>query len=57
VPKVNVSFKQTTKDMKIYTIVTSKEEQSEFVKEALGFYIKYLEGKEKGANINETLRR
>ncbi|HID0769594.1 TPA: hypothetical protein ACXC99_003691 [Clostridium botulinum] len=42
-PKINVSFKQTTKDMKLYTFVKSQEEQSEFIKIALDFYIKYLE--------------
>lgn len=44
-PKVNVSFKQTSKDMKLYTTVKGQEEQSEFIKRALEFYIKYLENK------------
>lgn len=41
--KVDVSFKKTTKDVKLYTTVMSQEEKSEFVKRALEFYIKHLE--------------
>ena len=41
--KVDVSFKKTTRDVKLYTTVISKEEKSEFVKKALEFYIKYLD--------------
>lgn len=44
-PKVNVLFKQTSKDMKLYTTVKGQREQSEFVKRALEFYIKYLENR------------
>ncbi|EKN43381.1 hypothetical protein [Clostridium botulinum] len=46
-PKINVSFKQTTKDMKLYDTVKKQEEQSEFIKIALDFYIKYLENADK----------
>lgn len=42
-PKINVSFKQTSKDMRLYTIVNSMEEKSDFIKDAIEFYIKYLE--------------
>ncbi|ACO84650.1 hypothetical protein [Clostridium botulinum] len=38
-------FKQTSKDMKLYTTVKGQGEQSEFVKRALEFYIKYLENR------------
>lgn len=41
--KVDVSFKKTSRDVKLYTTVISKEEKSEFVKKALEFYIKYLD--------------
>ncbi|KEH91699.1 hypothetical protein Z962_p0076 (plasmid) [Clostridium botulinum C/D str. BKT12695] len=45
-PKVNVSFKQTTKDMKLYSIVIAQEEKSEFVKRAIEYYLKQKEKKE-----------
>lgn len=45
--KVEVSFKQTSRDMKLYTEVISKEEKSGFIKDALEHYIKYLHLKEK----------
>lgn len=41
-PKINVSFKQTTRDMTLYTEVIAQEEKSEFVKKAIEHYIKYL---------------
>lgn len=37
VPKVNVLFKQTSKDMKLYTTVKGQGEQSEFLKELQNF--------------------
>lgn len=40
---IPVSFKKTTKDVKIYTYVSALEEMSDFVKDALEFYIKHLE--------------
>lgn len=49
--KIEVSFKQTTRDMKLYTEVISKEEKSGFIKDALEHYIKYLNLKEKD-NLN-----
>ena len=42
-PKVEVSFKQTSKDMKLYSTVMAEEEKSVFVKNAIQFYIKYLD--------------
>lgn len=42
-PKLEVSFKQTSRDMKLYTIAFNEEEKSDFVKKALEFYIKHLE--------------
>lgn len=46
-PKVDVSFKKTTRDMKLYLVVNSQEEKSDFVKDAIEYYLKYLEQKEK----------
>ena len=42
-PTLPVSFKKTSRDMKLYLAVMSKEERSDFVKKALEFYINYLE--------------
>lgn len=42
-PKVDVSFKKTSKDMKLYLAVINQEEKSNFIKQALEIYIKYLE--------------
>ncbi|MBY6773710.1 hypothetical protein [Clostridium botulinum] len=44
-PKINVSFKKTKKDMKLYDITISKEEKSEFVKKCIAYYIE-KEGEE-----------
>jgi hypothetical protein len=41
-PKLDISFKQTSKDMKLYAAVIAEEEKSDFVKRALEFYIKCL---------------
>ncbi|MEY8001633.1 hypothetical protein AB8U03_15795 [Clostridium sp. Mt-5] len=49
--KVDVSFKQTTRDIKLYTAVMSQEEKSEFVKKALEFYIKHLEKEKENGSI------
>lgn len=46
-PKINVSFKQTTRDMKLYTIANGKEEKSEFIKDAIEYYAEFLEEKDK----------
>ena len=42
-PKLDISFKQTSKDLRLYTRVMAEEEKSIFVKMAIEFYIKYLE--------------
>jgi len=47
VNKITVSFKSTTKDMKLFVTVNSQEEKSDFIKKALEYYIKYLD-KENG---------
>jgi hypothetical protein len=46
-PTLDVSFKQTSKDMKMYALVKAEEEKSDFVKKALEFYINYLENNRK----------
>lgn len=43
--RVVVSFKQTTKDMQLYLKVKNMEEQSAFIKQAIEFYLEYLEKK------------
>lgn len=47
VNKITVSFKNTTKDMKLFVTVNSQEEKSDFIKKALEYYIKCLD-KENG---------
>jgi len=47
--RVVVSFKQTTRDMKLFTLVNSKEEKSDYIKDCIEFYENYLK-KEKGIN-------
>lgn len=48
-PRVNVSFRKTSRDMQLYLEIEKKEpsEKSEFVKDAIEFYLEYLkkEGK------------
>lgn len=41
-PKIPISFKNKSRDMKLYTTVKAQEEQSEFVKNAIAHYIEYL---------------
>lgn len=48
--RIQLSFKGTTRDMKLYMAVISEEEQSEFIKKAIEFYLKY---KEKLEDINK----
>lgn len=38
--RIMVSFKKTKRDMKLYEIVKKQEEQSDFVKDAIEFFIK-----------------
>ncbi|HEY8889888.1 MAG TPA: hypothetical protein VIM70_06500 [Clostridium sp.] len=40
---IQVSFKKTTRDIKIYSYVNALEEMSDFVKDALEVYIKKLD--------------
>ena len=39
---IQVSFKKTTKDIRIYSYVDSLEEKSLFIKEAIAYYISNL---------------
>ena len=49
VNKITVSFKNTTKDIKLYLKVKEQEEKSDFIKKALEYYIKQSEeGKNNG---------
>jgi hypothetical protein len=51
-PKVEVSFKKTTRDMKLYLEVTGKEEKSDFVKDAIEYYLEFLRIKQKSESTN-----
>lgn len=42
-PKVDVSFKKTSRDMKLYLTLINHEEKSDYAKDALEFYEKYSE--------------
>lgn len=47
--KITISFKNTTKDMKILNCIKEQEEKSQFIKNAIEFYIEHLEeGKNNG---------
>ena len=50
--RITVSFKQTTRDLKLFTEVKNMEEQSDFIKKAIEFYIKYLDGLKKDSKNN-----
>ena len=50
--RITVSFKQTTRDIKLYTLVNSKEEKSDYIKDCIEFYENYLE-KEKKENLHD----
>ncbi|MCT8975477.1 hypothetical protein N4T77_02585 [Clostridium sp. CX1] len=49
-PRIDVSFKKTTRDMKLYLLVMEKEEKSDYIKDAIEFYSRYLEKKQKKNN-------
>ena len=49
-PKIDVSFKQKARDMKLFTYVDVLDEKSDFVKDAIEFYIRHLEGVNYHAN-------
>lgn len=38
--RITLSFKQTTRDLRLYTLVNSKEEKSDFIKDCIDFYEK-----------------
>ncbi|WP_460284980.1 hypothetical protein [Clostridium botulinum] len=44
--RIGVSFKQTTRDLKLYTYVKSLEEKSDFIKDAIEHYVMYLQERE-----------
>ncbi|KZL88734.1 hypothetical protein [Clostridium magnum] len=44
---INVSFKKTSRDMKLFTFVNALEEKSDFIKDAIEHYIDYLEKEKK----------
>lgn len=58
-PTIPVSFKNTTNDMKLYTKIVSKEDRSNFIKNALRFYLKYskYENKLIELSIQEELHK
>lgn len=45
--RITVSFKQTTRDIKLYTTVNAMEEKSDFVQDAIEFYLEYLKNRDK----------
>lgn len=45
--KITVSFKNTTRDVKLYIHIKGQEEKSEFIKKAVEHYIIYLEEENK----------
>lgn len=40
-PRIPVSFKNTTNDMKLYLQIIDIEDRSAYIKKALRFYLKY----------------
>ena len=40
-PKQDISFKKTSRDMKLYLALMSHEEKSDYAKDAMEFYEKY----------------
>lgn len=40
-PKQDISFKKTTRDMKLYLALMSHEEKSDYAKDAIEFYERY----------------
>lgn len=51
--KVDVSFKKTTRDMKLYKIVTDKEEKSDFVKDAIEYFVTHQSSQKVDSNDKE----
>ncbi|WP_315119481.1 hypothetical protein [uncultured Clostridium sp.] len=50
-PRIAVSFKQTSRDLKLYTYVDALEEKSDFIKDAIEFYLKHKEFEEVKGNV------
>ena len=42
-PKIEVSFKKTTRDMRLFTRAHGEEEKSDFIKKAIEHYSNFLE--------------
>lgn len=40
-PKISLSFKENDRDMKLYADVMSQSSKSEFIKNAISFYLQY----------------
>lgn len=45
---IQVSFKATKKEQLLLDIINSKEEKSQFIKDALNYYIRYLHDEYEG---------
>lgn len=45
--KIDVSFKRTQRDLRLFLAVNSMEEKSDFVKDAIEHYLEFLENNEK----------
>lgn len=41
--KITISFKNTTKDIKLLNCIKEQEEKSQFIKDAIEYYIKKFE--------------
>lgn len=41
--KITISFKNTTKDMKLLAYIKKQEEKSQFIKDAIEFYMQQFE--------------
>lgn len=51
--RMTISFKNTTKDMKLYSYIISQEEISDFIKKSVEFYINSLEVKNESNTISK----
>ena len=49
--RITVSFKNTTKDIKLYTTVKAMEEQSEFIKVAIEYYLNHFKKEKENGSI------
>lgn len=48
--KIPLSFKETTRDVRLYLAVMAAEEHSAFIKDAIEFYINYKDQKQTNVN-------